>query len=67
MGYGMSSPCQNIVTKERSVKIIHRLNIKKLKNYPWDNVAYFCDEILVDIEHLDSDGDFKPEHLGYIT
>ena len=39
----------------------------KLKSYPGENVTDFCAAILVDAERLDSDGAFKPEHLGYIT
>ena len=39
----------------------------KLKSYPGENVTYCCAEILVDAERLESDGAFKPEHLGYIT
>ena len=39
----------------------------KLKIYPEENVTDFCAEILVDAELLDSDGAFKPEHIGYIT
>ena len=39
----------------------------KLKSYPGGNVTYCCESILVDGERLDSSGDFKPEHLGYIT
>ena len=48
------------------VNINHFITIK-INSYPWDNVAYFCDEILVDVEHIVSAGAFKPEHLGYIT
>ena len=39
----------------------------KLKIYPEENVIDCCAAILVDAERLESDGDFKPEHLGYIT
>ena len=39
----------------------------KLKNYPGENITYFCASILVDAERLESAGAFKPEHLGYIT
>ena len=39
----------------------------KLKRYPGENVTYFCSEILVDTEPLESSGAFNPEHLGYIT
>ena len=44
-----------------------RMKSLKLKNYPGENVADFCAAILVDAERLESDGAFKPEHLGYIT
>ena len=46
---------------------INHFNIVKIRSYPWDNVAYLCDEILVDVDHLDSTRALKPEHLGYIT
>ena len=39
----------------------------KLKSYPGENVTDCCAAILVDSERLESDGAFKPEHLGYIT
>ena len=39
----------------------------KLKNYPGENVTDYCAAILVDAKRLESDGVFKPEHLGYIT
>ena len=39
----------------------------KLKIYPGDNVTDFCEARLVDAEHIESAGDFKPENLGYIT
>ena len=39
----------------------------KLKSYLGKNVTYSCAAILVDAERLESDGAFKPEHLGYIT
>ena len=38
----------------------------KLKDIPGKNVVECCDDILVDVERLDSAGTFKPEHLGYI-
>ena len=43
------------------------MNSLKLKSYPGENVTDCCAAILVDDEHLESSGDFKPEHLGYIT
>ena len=39
----------------------------KLKNYPGENVTYYCAAILVDAERLQSAGAFKHEYLGYIT
>ena len=42
------------------------MNILKLKDRPGQNVANFCDTILVDAERLQSVGAFKPYHLGYI-
>ena len=39
----------------------------KLKSYPGDNVTDYCAAILVDADHLESDGALKYEHLGYIT
>ena len=36
----------------------------KLKIYPGENIAYFYAAILVDAECLESDGSFKPDHLG---
>ena len=39
----------------------------KLKSYPGENVTDCCAVILVDADRLESSGDFKPEHLGYIT
>ena len=43
------------------------MNILKLHIYPGDIVTDCSAAILVDSEHLESDGVFKPEHLGYIT
>ena len=43
--------------------LTHR-NIRKLKNYTWENVTDYCDSILVDSERLESAGTFKPDHLG---
>ena len=42
------------------------MKILKLKSYPGENVTDFCAAILVDAKRLESDGAFKPEHLGYI-
>ena len=46
---------------------LHHMKSLKLKSYPGENVTYCCAAILVDAERLESAGDFKPEHLGYIT
>ena len=46
---------------------LNHMKSLKLKIYPGKNVKDCCAEILVDAERLDSDGAFKPEHLGYIT
>ena len=39
----------------------------KLNHYTGENVTYFCAEILVVAESLESNGDFKYENLGHIT
>ena len=43
-------------------------NVKsiKLEDHLWRNFEDYCDEILVDVELLDSAGSFNPKHLGYI-
>ena len=46
--------------------LTHRKSLK-LKIYPGENVTDYCAEILVDAEHLGSDWDFKPDHIGYTT
>ena len=38
----------------------------KLKDSPGENVANFCDAILVDVGSLESAVAFKPKHIGYI-
>ena len=38
----------------------------KLKDRLCENVTYFCDEILVDSERLESDGAFNTEKIDYI-
>ena len=43
----------------------HRKSIK-LNDLPGENVADFCDTILVDDEHLVSAGAFNLKNLGYI-
>ena len=42
-------------------------NSLKLNSYPVENVTDFFAAILVDAKLLESAGDSKPEHLGYIT
>ena len=39
----------------------------KLRSYPGEYVTDCWAAILVDSEHLESAGDFKPKHLGYIN
>ena len=46
---------------------LDHMNSLKLKSYPGENVTDCCAEILLDAERLESAGDFKPDHLGYIT
>ena len=46
---------------------INLMKSLKLKSYPGDNVTDCSAEILVDSERLESAGDFKPKHLGYIN
>ena len=46
---------------------LNHMKSLKLKIYPGENAIDCCAEILVDAERLESDGAFKPEHLGYIT
>ena len=48
------------------VDTLDHMKILKLKDHPGDCVAYFHDEILVNVESLENDGYFNPEHLGYI-
>ena len=43
----------------------HMKNLK-LKDHPGRDVSDCYDTILVNVESLESAGDFKPEHLGYI-
>ena len=38
----------------------------KLKDHPGRDAADYNDEILVNVESLESSGAFKPKHLGYI-
>ena len=46
---------------------INHMKSHKLKSCPGEKVTDFCVAILVYAERLESAGDFKPEHLGYIT
>ena len=46
---------------------LNHMKSLKMKSYPGENVTDCCAAILVDAEHLESAGAFKPEHLGYIT
>ena len=46
---------------------LNHMKSLKLKSYPGENNSDCCAEILVDSERLESAGDFRPEHLGYIT
>ena len=46
---------------------LNHMKSLKLKRYLGENVTGCCAEILVDGEHLESSGAFKPEHLGNIT
>ena len=39
----------------------------KLKSYAGQDVVYWCDSILLDAEHLESDRDFKLNHFNYST
>ena len=46
---------------------LNLLKSKKLKSYAGENAEYFCAVILFDAEHLESDGAFNTDHLGYIN
>ena len=48
------------------VETLNHMKSLKLKDNPGENVADWCDAILVDAEHLESDGDFRTKHLSYI-
>ena len=45
---------------------LNHMKSLKLKSCPGQNVIDCCAAILLDAEHLESAGAFKPEHLGYI-
>ena len=46
---------------------LNNLNSLKLKSYAGDNIEYFCAEMLVYAERLQSSRAFKPNQLGYTT
>ena len=48
-------------------EVLNYFNIVKFNSYPEYNVTYFCAEILVYTERLESAGSFEPKHLGYTT
>ena len=48
------------------VDTLNHTNNLKLKDHLGRDVADFYDAIMVNVESLDSDGDFKPDNLGYI-
>ena len=48
------------------VDTLDHMKILKLKDHPGDCVAYFHDEILVNVESLESSGAFNTENHGYI-
>ena len=48
------------------VENLNHINIFKIKDHPGENVADCCDEILVDVDHLESARVFKTEHSRYI-
>ena len=45
---------------------LNQTNNLKLKDHPVRDAVDFHDEILVNVESLESAGAFNPEHLGYI-
>ena len=48
------------------VDTLNHMKSLKLKDHPGGDVTDYCDEIMVNMERLESDGAFKSEHLGYI-
>ena len=48
------------------VDTLNHMESLKLEDNLGRNVEYCCDEILLDVERLESSGAFKPEHLKYI-
>ena len=46
---------------------LNHMKSLKLKSYPGENVTDCCAATLMDAESLERAGDFKPEHLEYIT
>ena len=47
--------------------ILTQMKSLKLIIYPGENVTDCSAAISVDADHLDSDGVFNPENIGYIT
>ena len=54
-------------TYDDFVETITHVGSLKLKSFPGDNVTDFYTKILVYTKRLESDGSFKPDHLGYTT
>ena len=52
---------------DASEETLNHMKSLKLKNYPGENIKYFCAELLVNAERLESSGALNPDHLGYIT
>ena len=46
---------------------LNHLKCLKLKDHLGDNFVELCVSILVDDDHLESSGSFKPNHIGYTT
>ena len=49
------------------VDTLNHVKRLKFKDHPEGGVADCYDEMLVNVESLESSGAFKPEHLGYIS
>ena len=48
------------------METLNHMKSLKLKDHPGENGADCCEEILENSERIESDGAFKPKHLGYI-
>ena len=48
------------------VDTLNHMKNLKLKDHPGRDVSDCYDAILVNVESLESSGDFNPDHLGYI-